>query len=161
MGKWTCADSARNANIAKALLKKRKINDENKENERSASFMMPNVSDTLNMLNVPATSVGTFVSNTVKCACHVNQGFLWYMPVVEQCLPSAQEEPEEDIFELLPMETEEQEDFEVSNEAGEEVRGSEQDDELRDGHRQCFTHDSHVSDSPFRSYQNLESPLQK
>jgi len=32
MGKQTCADSARNANLTKALLKKKKINDESKEN---------------------------------------------------------------------------------------------------------------------------------
>ncbi|KAG1788180.1 hypothetical protein EV424DRAFT_1650792 [Suillus variegatus] len=34
MGKRTRADSARNANLAKALVKKKKINNENKENPK-------------------------------------------------------------------------------------------------------------------------------
>lgn len=110
MGKRTCADSARNANLAKALLKKKKINDENKENVSTnmVNDLVPiltlDMSDTLNMSfhvpNMPATSIEAF--------CNLREVLA-------------------DQSEQADLETEEEEDTGT-------LEDSVQDNELREGH---------------------------
>ncbi|KAG2030975.1 hypothetical protein BDR03DRAFT_1016591 [Suillus americanus] len=140
MGKRTCADSARNANLAKALVKKKKINNENKENINiPVQILTPNVSDAsntlfhaLNVSDMPATSIGAFCDVQEVLANQSEQQSLHLdMPVVEQYFLSAEEEVMSDS-ELLHMETENSEDegFDASDDAGEEIQGSVQDNEL-------------------------------
>ncbi|KAG2360215.1 hypothetical protein BDR07DRAFT_1378126 [Suillus spraguei] len=133
MGKQTRADSARNANLAKALIKKKKINNENKENINiPAQILMPNVST-----HMPATSIGAFCDVREVLANQSEQQSLHLdMPVVEQYFLLAEEEVMSDS-ELLHTETENSEDegFDASDDVGEEIQGSVQDNELREGHR--------------------------
>ncbi|KAG2036349.1 hypothetical protein BDR03DRAFT_1011698 [Suillus americanus] len=145
MGKRTRTDSARNANLAKALVKKKKINNENKENINiPVQISTPNVSDAsntllhaLNVSDMPATSIGAFCDVREVLANQSEQQSLHLdMPVVEQYFLSAEEEVMSDS-ELLHTETENSEDegFDASDDAGEEIQGSVQDNELREGHR--------------------------
>ncbi|KAG1887575.1 hypothetical protein F4604DRAFT_1674777 [Suillus subluteus] len=144
MGKRTHADSARNANLTKALVKKKKINNENKENINDpAPNLTPNVSDAsntlfhvLNMSDMSATSIGAFCDVREVLANQSEQSLHLDVPVVEQYFLSAQEEEVSDL-ELLHTETENSEDegFNASDDVGEEIQGSVQDNELREGHR--------------------------
>ncbi|KAG1742237.1 uncharacterized protein EDB91DRAFT_1247622 [Suillus paluster] len=140
MSKQTRTDSARNANLTKALLKK-KINDKNKENVNdSAPIWTPNMSDAsnvpfhaLNVSDMPATSIRAFCDLREVLANQSEQQSLHLdMPVVEQYLLLAQEE---EMSNLEDLETEEKEGFDALDDVGEEIQGSMQDNELREGHR--------------------------